>query len=63
MFERMLTALFLASVLGACAVGPVDNFCQIASPIFVGAADVLTDETVGAILAHNEVGAALCGWG
>lgn len=34
--------------------------CEWARPIYVGRADVLTDETARAVLAHNEAWAAIC---
>jgi hypothetical protein len=40
----------------------VDNACDWPKPIYVSAADVLTDESAKAILAHNITGAKQCGW-
>ncbi|WP_280517450.1 hypothetical protein [Paraburkholderia phenazinium] len=36
--------------------------CGWSRPIYVSALDVLTDATAQAILAHDEAGAAHCGW-
>lgn len=73
---RLLVAL-LGSLLTACAVtGPetepepqivtrtrtVDTGCDWTKPIYVSKADVLTDATAAAILAHNLAGAKQCGW-
>jgi hypothetical protein len=56
----LLASLILAS--GCANRGPVTNFCQIAEPILISRQDVLTDGTARQILAHNEVGKAVCGW-
>lgn len=61
----LLTSLLLASCVSAGrAVKPpvVDNGCAAFRPIYVSLDDVLTDGTAQQILAHNEVGARLCGW-
>jgi hypothetical protein len=57
-------ALCLTSliVLSACTTAPKGSFCSIASAIRPANVDVLTDAEVKDILAHNEKGAALCGW-
>lgn len=67
----------LAILLPACATtGPatepepqiitrtrtVDTGCDWTKPIYVSKADVLTDRTADAILAHNIAGAKACGW-
>lgn len=67
----------LASLLTACATtGPatepepqivtrtrvVDTSCDWVRPIYVSKADVLSDATADAILAHNLAGAKVCGW-
>jgi hypothetical protein len=48
--------------LAACNPSTRGTFCQIAEPIRPANVDVLTDAEVRDILAHNEKGAALCGW-
>jgi hypothetical protein len=60
-----LTGLVLTAGLTAgCAIEPaglrVD--CDWAEPIRPSRQDVLSEQTLGQILAHNEVGAMLCGW-
>ena len=40
----------------------VDTACDWTKPIYVSKADVLTDDTAAAILAHNKAGAKVCGW-
>ncbi|SIO61527.1 hypothetical protein [Paraburkholderia phenazinium] len=40
----------------------IDTACDWTRPIYVSALDVLTDSTAQAILAHDEAGAAHCGW-
>lgn len=69
---RILIALPFLLTLAACATTQppeprvvtrtVDTGCEWAKPIFVSKADVLTDDTAKAILAHNKAGAARCGW-
>jgi hypothetical protein len=60
-----LNALILTAVLSAgCAIEPrwVHDDCDWAEPIRPSRADVLTDETLAQIVAHNEIGERLCGW-
>ena len=60
-----LTALTLTAVLSAgCAIDPsrYRESCDWAEPIRPSRADVLTDETLAQIVAHNEIGERLCGW-
>jgi hypothetical protein len=40
----------------------VDTGCDWTKPLYVSKADVLTDATAAAILAHNLAGAKQCGW-
>ncbi|WP_186296888.1 hypothetical protein [Cupriavidus campinensis] len=40
----------------------VDTACDWTRAIYVDKADVLTDATAEAILAHNRAGAKVCGW-
>lgn len=59
------SVMWLASLilLSACAPGgSATSGCGLWRPIYVSRADVLTEGTARAILSHNEVGAALCGW-
>jgi len=55
----MLPVLLSASACGTS--GPVNPDCNF-RPIYFDPADRLTDATEKAIIAHNEKGAALCGW-
>ena len=48
--------------LAGCSSHGAGPFCRIAEPITVTELDRLTPETARAILAHNEIGAELCGW-
>lgn len=49
------------SLMAGCATASGD-FCGVASPIRPSVRDVLTDGTASQILAHDKVGARLCGW-
>lgn len=63
---RLSVGLMLLASLSGCSFatsGPVPNeFCQVAKPIYFDPADRMTERTELAIIAHNEKGAALCGW-
>ena len=62
---RILTALSLIVALTAgCAIDPrgLRDDCDWAEPIRPSRQDVLSDDTLAQIIAHNEVGARLCGW-
>ena len=62
---RILTALTLSAVFTAgCAIDPrgLRDDCDWAEPIRPSRGDVLSDGTLAQIVAHNEVGARLCGW-
>ncbi|WP_157384202.1 hypothetical protein [Burkholderia glumae] len=61
--------------LAACQTAPVgtavqvetrtkviDTGCSWTKPIYLDKADVLTDATASAVLAHNQAGAKECGW-
>ena len=63
-FGVMLGLLVGLMLLSACAGGSARGLdvCGPWEPVRPSAADVLTDGTARQILAHNEVGAALCGW-
>jgi hypothetical protein len=54
--------LAILILLGACAPGSVTEFCAVARPIFPSRTDVLSEGTARQMLAHNETGAARCGW-
>ena len=60
-----LTALSLSAALSAgCAIDPgrYQDACDWAAPIRPSRSDVLSLETRRQIVAHNEIGAGLCGW-
>lgn len=56
--------MLLAILLSGCVDGSARGLdvCAPWKPIFVSAADQLTDGTAREIVAHNEVGERLCGW-
>lgn len=54
--------LATAPLLANCMTGGRATDCDWARPIYVSRADQLTDGTARQILAHNDTGAALCGW-
>lgn len=55
--------LAIAIALAGCQATK-GTFCAVSSPIRISskAVDALSDAEVAAVLAHNEKGAALCGW-
>ena len=62
---KTLTALILSAGLTAgCAIEPrgLRDDCDWAEPIRPSLQAVLSDNTLAQIVAHNEVGARLCGW-
>jgi hypothetical protein len=40
----------------------IDTACDWVKPIYVAKGDILSDETAKQILAHDQAGAANCGW-
>jgi hypothetical protein len=75
MWKTTLLLVSLAMLLSSCATTgqgtepeprivtrTVDTACDWTRPIYVSKADVLSDETAAAILAHNKAGAKVCGW-
>ena len=60
---RIALTLTIALTAG-CAIEPSRSreSCDWAEPIRPSREDVLTDETLAQIVAHNEVGTRLCGW-
>lgn len=51
----------MASLTGCATSGPGGSGCATFPPIFMKPDDVLTRETLGAIVAHNETWEAVCG--
>ena len=61
-----LATLALALLLNGCATSgraTEGSDCAWARPILVSRDDVLSDLTARQILAHNETGRRVCGWG
>lgn len=57
------TLLLIAVSTAGCATDPLlKSDCDWAQPIRPSRQDVLTRQTREQILAHNEVGARICGW-
>lgn len=67
-----LSLLVLAGCAATCPPAPapevvtktriVDTACDWVKPIYLDKADVLTDATAKAILAHDQAGAKECNW-
>lgn len=64
-WSRLVILLALGVAVTACAGPPrrvvVDTACDWVRPILVADADILTDATARAILAHDEAWEARCG--
>lgn len=64
---RCLTLMLISGFLIGCATkyepAPAPAFCTIGRAIYPSHEDVMTPETKRQILAHDELGARLCGWG
>lgn len=61
----MLTALIsIAGLSAGCGIDHAHwrDECDWAEPIRLSRSDALTDGTLSQIVAHNEIGARLCGW-
>lgn len=56
-------ALALTSLAGCAGNGSADSFCLVAKPIYFAPSDQMAERTERAIIAHNEKGERLCGWG
>ena len=62
--RKMLLAVILIPLVGCASAGPVQtDVCGPWRPIFVTPRDALERGTAADILAHNETGRRLCGWG
>ena len=61
---NVTTLLAVVTILAACQSAPQAQFCQIAKPMRPTAAeiDAMTDQSIAAMLSHNERGKVLCGW-
>lgn len=68
----LVLSLLLAGCASSCPPAPVpevvtktrvvDTSCDWVKPIYLDKADVLSDATAEAILAHDKAGAAHCNW-
>jgi len=54
-----MTATLLSSC-GQNGQGTIDNYCLLAEPIYIGDEDILTNQTAGDILQHNELWSVTC---
>ena len=63
-FRVLIRLILSAGLTAGCAIDPRDlrDDCDWAEPIRPSRQDVLTDITLAQIVAHNEIGARLCGW-
>ena len=61
---KFATLTLAIGLTAGCAIEPrcVHDDCDWAEPIRPSRGDVLTDETLAQIVAHNEIGERLCGW-
>ena len=59
LFLLIALLLMIVSVSGCATDG---GQCLWDKPIMLSRQDVLTDGTAAQVLAHNEKGAAICGW-
>jgi hypothetical protein len=63
MRSMMLLGASLLLLTGCATSGPAIDACGPWRAIYVGKADVLTEDTARSLLAHNRTGRELCGWG
>jgi len=63
-FKTLIVPILSAGLTAGCAIDPrsLRDDCDWAEPIRPSRGDVLSDDTLAQIVAHNEVGARLCGW-
>ena len=62
-FKQIVMLLLIAGSTAGCATEQVArNDCDWAQPIRPSRKEVLTRQTKQQIVAHNEVGARICGW-
>ena len=63
-FRVLIRLILSAGLTAGCAIDPrgLRDDCDWAEPIRPSRQDVLTDITLAQIVAHNEIGARLCGW-
>lgn len=63
-FATLLALTLIVALTAGCATDPrwMRDDCDWAEPIRPSRSDVLTDDTLAQIVAHNEIGERLCGW-
>ncbi len=63
-FKTLIALILSAGLTAGCAIDPrsLRDECDWAEPIRPSRQDVLSDNTLAQIVAHNEIGARLCGW-
>ena len=63
-FKTLIVPILSVGLTAECAIDPrgLRDDCDWAEPIHPSRQDLLSDGTLAQIVAHNEVGARLCGW-
>ena len=63
-FKQLIALSLSVGLTAGCAIDPpgLRPDCDWAAPIRPSHRDVLSEHTLAQIVAHNEVGAMLCGW-
>jgi hypothetical protein len=64
MLKPLIPLIAIAALTAGCATERrfLREDCDWAQPIRPARTDVLSENTKAQILAHNEIGARLCGW-
>lgn len=62
--KPLILLIAIAALTAGCGIDRrfLHEDCDWAQPIRPSRADVLSENTKSQILAHNEIGARLCGW-
>ena len=62
--KPLILLISIAALTPGCGIDRrfLHEDCDWAQPIRPSRADVLSENTKAQILAHNEIGARLCGW-
>ncbi len=58
MWLARMPMIFAIAMIGGCG----GDFCRIASPIYPGEDDQMTEATMRQVVQHNETGEKLCRW-
>ena len=63
-FRTLIVPILSVVLTAGCAIEPRDLHadCDWAAPIRPSRQDMLSEQTLAQIVAHNEVGATLCRW-